>query len=769
MADISITLEVDDSKYQDGLKKADKATQLFGENGNKIVKDLENSFKNLSSSFQPLEIGFNGLMTALVGLFSAKKLVDYAEWANNIVQTGKAVNFTTGEMIGLQAAVMQAGGTALAASRGIEMFYMKLDQARQGGLAQQVAFERIGISLKDLRELDDRTLFEKTIEQLSKMPANAERNRIEVELLSRSFRGIPLQEIQARLEETRGEFDQFGPVLDDAGAAYRRLQQDITNFKIAALTVMQPILQAFTDGKPTVDNFVTAIRGILIAFTAILAVNFAIKMMALVDVFFALVPAIRAAVIALDAFVVAEGIASLGIATLVQLAVKLGIIGVTAYGVISGVEALDKALEENKGKNQAAAVAATEKVNADRKLASEGQNVYTQYDKLNALIGEQTKLFKKNIEAQIESIKTKGQDAGMGTELKARLEEELKIRQEFERKLGDLNARLKEAQAARPETEQYYTQGTLKKAIADLTAEQERYTKAAGDAAAQTARNINLSQMQLQLAEDRAKIDKTIADIQLNIDQLTMTNDEKKLSNIEKQTNEYIKLAIEKRRAQLGINVSDEELKQDKVLQDVIQGIRDKQKETVSATQAEIAASRDWSTGWNAAFKQYKDDATNAAAEAKRIFDIATKGMEDAFVTFAKTGKLSFKDLLSTMVEELLRSQIRQLMGSLLTMSGGGGGLFSGIGKLLGFADGGTIPTNGPVLVGERGPELLIGGGGMNVIPNSQLGGGGSATSYVTYNINAVDAPSFKAMIARDPGFIHAVAMQGALSVPGRR
>jgi hypothetical protein len=40
--------------------------------------------------------------------------------------------------------------------------------------------------------------------------------------------------------------------------------------------------------------------------------------------------------------------------------------------------------------------------------------------------------------------------------------------------------------------------------------------------------------------------------------------------------------------------------------------------------------------------------------------------------------------------------------------------------------------------------------------------------SNVTYNINAVDAMSFKQMIAQDPSFIHAVAMQGAKGIPGR-
>jgi hypothetical protein len=44
------------------------------------------------------------------------------------------------------------------------------------------------------------------------------------------------------------------------------------------------------------------------------------------------------------------------------------------------------------------------------------------------------------------------------------------------------------------------------------------------------------------------------------------------------------------------------------------------------------------------------------------------------------------------------------------------------------------------------------------------MGGG----TNVTYNINAVDAMSFKQMIAQDPSFIHAVAMQGAKGIPGR-
>ena len=96
------------------------------------------------------------------------------------------------------------------------------------------------------------------------------------------------------------------------------------------------------------------------------------------------------------------------------------------------------------------------------------------------------------------------------------------------------------------------------------------------------------------------------------------------------------------------------------------------------------------------------------------------------------------------------------------------GDIFSGIGDFFGglFADGGNLAAGKWGIVGENGPEVIK--GPASVIGNKDLGSLGSQT-YVTYNINAVDARSFKQMIAADPGFIHAVAMQGANQIPGRR
>jgi lambda family phage tail tape measure protein len=175
-----------------------------------------------------------------------------------------------------------------------------------------------------------------------------------------------------------------------------------------------------------------------------------------------------------------------------------------------------------------------------------------------------------------------------------------------------------------------------------------------------------------------------------------------------------------------------------------------------------------FSKGFEKAFKTYAESARNNFETAGRVFGKITQGMEDQIVDFAKTGKFEFRGFLNSVLEELLRSQVRSLIAQTF------GGLFGStskrgsvsIGDLIpGFAAGGLIGTNGPVIVGERGPELLVGASGNRVIPNDQL-----ASGTVTYNISAVDAQSFKQLVASDPSFIYAVTEQGRRTIPtGRR
>jgi lambda family phage tail tape measure protein len=169
--------------------------------------------------------------------------------------------------------------------------------------------------------------------------------------------------------------------------------------------------------------------------------------------------------------------------------------------------------------------------------------------------------------------------------------------------------------------------------------------------------------------------------------------------------------------------------------------------------------------GYSTAYKNYIDATRNAAEQASQLFQTFTSSFEDSLVKSFSKGKLLWKEFLLDMVQQLLRSNIQSMLGNFFGSAQGNsnanmlGTILKG---LSGFANGGMIPTNAPVLVGERGPEILMGAAGRTVIPNSGIGG-----SNVTYNINAVDAMSFKAMIASDPTFLYAVSEQGRRRLPG--
>ena len=100
--------------------------------------------------------------------------------------------------------------------------------------------------------------------------------------------------------------------------------------------------------------------------------------------------------------------------------------------------------------------------------------------------------------------------------------------------------------------------------------------------------------------------------------------------------------------------------------------------------------------GWEKAFQSYSDSATNAAKQAQDVFSSATKTMEDAWVNFAMTGKLSFSGLANSIIADLVRIQARSAISSLMGPAGSGGGgtnWLGIIGGIAGMFGGGTSAT----------------------------------------------------------------------------
>jgi len=197
----------------------------------------------------------------------------------------------------------------------------------------------------------------------------------------------------------------------------------------------------------------------------------------------------------------------------------------------------------------------------------------------------------------------------------------------------------------------------------------------------------------------------------------------------------------------------------------------------IEVAQANYETSRSFSTGWQDAFAKYAEDAQNAAQHAQTYFDRFTKGFEDAIVSLVTNGKFSFKDFANSIIADFARIEARKMMTSFMGAGGSGGGsvlgsLFNFGKSLFGFANGGLMQAGMPGIVGERGPELFIPSSAGRITSNAQAFGRQEPTiinNAITYDIQAVDAASFRQLVARDPNFIYAVTEQGRRNQPSRR
>lgn len=165
----------------------------------------------------------------------------------------------------------------------------------------------------------------------------------------------------------------------------------------------------------------------------------------------------------------------------------------------------------------------------------------------------------------------------------------------------------------------------------------------------------------------------------------------------------------------------------------------------------------DWRVGFGQAWADYAFAASNALEQVNGLMNSALGGWEDAWVRFAQTGKLSFRDMANAIVADLARIAAKQaavgILNAVAGAWGGGAGAYTGTGtgagSIGGFGNnlsnfGGGRATGGPVAgdsfyqVGEGGkPELfrqngrtyLIPGDNGAVIPAAPTAGAGSAAT----------------------------------------
>jgi len=157
--------------------------------------------------------------------------------------------------------------------------------------------------------------------------------------------------------------------------------------------------------------------------------------------------------------------------------------------------------------------------------------------------------------------------------------------------------------------------------------------------------------------------------------------------------------------------------------------------------------------GFQNSMSTYLDNAENMAKQGADSFNSMTSNMNSALDNFVKTGKLSFKDLARSIIQDLIAIQLRASASGIFRAlfsatvgpsMDGGGPLPSSFDQFIPKADGGSVAGNSRYLVGERGPEMFVPSASGTIIPNGAMQGMGGTTNVTNNYINAIDTKSFE-------------------------
>lgn len=133
--------------------------------------------------------------------------------------------------------------------------------------------------------------------------------------------------------------------------------------------------------------------------------------------------------------------------------------------------------------------------------------------------------------------------------------------------------------------------------------------------------------------------------------------------------------------------------------------------------------------------------------QGARAFDSLMGNMESAIDRFVRTGKMNFKDLARSIIQDIVAMQMKAAAVSFLSSLFGGGPTPYQPAAVMGapgYADGGNPAVGQLSIVGERGPELFVPRTAGTIIPNHALGGMGGTTNVTNNYINAIDTKSFE-------------------------
>jgi lambda family phage tail tape measure protein len=704
------------------------------------------ALNNLQNKVDGVNRAFDGLRSAIAGIAITQVLSNIIRFADGIKDISDATGVATTEILGFQRAVTLFGGSAEAADKGLLRLVGNIGEAADGSASLQGAFAKVGVTLNDLATLSERDILIKVIQGLEGIDDKSTQAALKTQLLGKEFRAISTSGLSDAFAKNTAESQKYAQAIERAAQLQENLDRSLETVKLTLLELISPAMDFINALNP--QRLAEIVEG----FTRLAAA------MTVLYGFGRIVAIVEALAVGLSG---AAGAAALFGINILKNFTLIGKVLTGVGALVLGFKTLfpdaAKSITESFGKAVDAAkdffgiekpkfldqaeVDRENKLLAQRseELKKNGEivrQVKDPFDQLRKSLGSVAEEYARMNKLSIEQINLQSSLIGKSREeaevSKAKADLLRKEAEEIE-KLNDKRSKLSKEQV----------DGGLGKVIDEQIAKIKEQTKVDLEGTESAIRNSQLRIRAFDLEkfarQSQIDVEKQIRDIQFEMATSTMSEMEKKAANIRRDAWERANAEIKAQEAARGTLMVEEE--KQKYYDEALR----KTDDLIQANEELYNKSREFSTGWKNAFRDYIDNATNAARRAEQIFRKTTQGMEDLIVGFVKTGKFEWKNFVSMMLEELLRAQIQQIFAQMLggmkdTIGGGGGGIMGAIGGLFGGGGGGSSGGGGGGIMDAIGGLFGGGGGGLGASQNNPMyvvdvgGGGGMGGGFGGFN-----------------------------------
>ena len=184
------------------------------------------------------------LGVAALGASMIGAAVNAIQYADSINDTAKANDVAVGTVLKLSEALSVSGGNSENTGKLFSSLTNKIDEAANGSDKGRESFNKLGISVADLRRLDETALFEKTLKGLAGMNDPITRNALSMELFGKAAKNVDIKGVADSYFNNANKFDEAEQAFKDIGNAIDKMDVFTKRLSTSLATNLAPALSS---------------------------------------------------------------------------------------------------------------------------------------------------------------------------------------------------------------------------------------------------------------------------------------------------------------------------------------------------------------------------------------------------------------------------------------------------------------------------------------------------------------------------------------------